>query len=151
MSRFTKCFALSLAVLCMGVLAIDAQQSIPPKPAWPGYGLAIFLGFGTGQYYLGANGTPFLIGDIAGVAVMAGGYAYMIVAALGAPDPYAAITTSYIIIAAGGLVYSVTRVWEIVDIFGTAERMRQAGKVVRIVPDISVRPTGVSMGVSVRY
>jgi hypothetical protein len=151
MSRFTKCFGLCLAILCMAVMAVDAQQTIPPKPAWPGYAMAIFLGFGSGQYYLGANGTPFLIGDIAGIAVMAGGYAYMLVGAMSAPDPYAVITTSYIIIAAGGLVYSVTRVWEIIDIFGTAERMRQAGKVVRILPDISVQPTCISLGMTLRY
>ena len=150
MFRFTKCFALCLVILCMAVIAVDAQQTVPTKSAQTGYALAIFFGFGSGQYYLGANGTPFLIGDIVGFTGMASGLVYML-AYSSDPDPWVVFITGSYIMIAGGLVYFVTRVWEIVDIFGTAERMRQAGKVVRIVPDISVQTTHISLRLNVRY
>jgi hypothetical protein len=159
MSKSFKVLAIVLVVLfCAGTLF---AQSAEKKAAWPAYAFTIILGFGSGEYYLGENGTGFLIGDLLGIGTMVGGSIYMVVAPLSAamnPDPLAAaadaITAFYVgvgIISVGSVVYLVSRVWQAVDTFMTAGRLMQEGKVAAITPVIDVRPQGVAFELSYKY
>lgn len=65
MARLPKIVTLVLLIL-LGAGALFAQAQ-PKKPAWPAYAFSLLFGFGTGQYYLGDNGTAFLIGDVIGL------------------------------------------------------------------------------------
>ena len=137
--------------------AVFAQSAETPKAAWPAYGLAIFLGFGTGHWYLGESGTAFLIGDAGGMALMVGGYVYMAAALFNSASSgsfgssASTITTGTAVMGVGALVYAVSRIWEIVDIFGTTERVRQAGRVADLQPVIEARPQGVSFALCYEY
>ena len=136
---------------------VFAQAAESPRTAWPAYGLSIFLGFGTGHYYLGESGTMFLIGDAGGIAIMVGGYVYMYSALMSSvtsgstSSSVSAITTGYAVVGVGAVIYLVSRVWEIVDIFGTTDRLRRDGKVVGLRPVIDARPDAVSFVLSYQY
>jgi uncharacterized protein affecting Mg2+/Co2+ transport len=54
------------------------------------------------------------------------------------------------VISVGSVVYLVSRVWQLVDTFGTVGRLTQEGKVA-LEPMIDVRPTGVAFELSYRY
>ncbi len=136
--------------------SLFAKPQETPRQAWPAYAFSILLGFGTGQYYLGENGTGFLIGDVGGIVCMVGGYVYMASALISAASlsPGSSLTTvgtGYAIVGVGAVVYLVSRVWEVVDIFGTAERLRKGGKVAGLQPVIDVRPDAVAFEVSYSY
>jgi hypothetical protein len=153
MQRIRVLAVVMLLALAVGSVFGAAPET--PRPAWPAYGLSILLGFGTGQYYLGENGTGFLIADAGGIACMVGGYVYML-SAVGALalNPSASLDTLYIgygIVGVGAAVWAVSRIWEIVDIFGTAERLRQEGKVASLQPVLDVRPDAVAFEVSYSY
>ena len=70
MSRLFKVVSLMLLVF-LAAGALFAQDQ-PKKPVWPAYVFSLALGFGSGQYYLHENGTPFLIGDAIGYGGRAG-------------------------------------------------------------------------------
>ncbi len=154
MSGSRKALVLFLLV-AVGAGTAFAQASPPPREAWPAYGLSIFVGFGTGHYYLGANGTPFLIGDVAGLGLVGGGYIYMLSSILGAAsNPYsfdpATAYVGYGIVGLGVLVFVVSRVWEVVDVFGVVERLRGEGKVV-VTPVIRVESNQTSVELAFNY
>lgn len=151
MSRLFKIVTLAFLIfLAAGALfAQDAQ----PKAAGPAYALSILLGFGTGQYYLGTNGTPFLVGDLIGVGAWIGGGLFAL-SARGATDTQAAVpltVTGFAFVLAGSLVYLVSHVWEIIDVFAAVERAQKAGTVVEMVPVVDVRRTSWELGVSLKF
>jgi hypothetical protein len=158
MSRFLKIVSLSLLILlAAGALFAQGTQ---PKQAWPAYAFSILLGFGTGQYYVGANGTPFLIGDLVGVGGVVVGEVVIlssVASALSNPTSSsvasggAGVIVGYGLIVVGGIVYLVSHVWEIIDIFPAVDKARKAGKVVEVVPVVDVRRTSFELGVSLKY
>jgi hypothetical protein len=156
MNRSLKVLAVVLVVLfCAG--AVFAQSG-DKKAAWPAYPLSILLGFGTGQFYQGENGVGFLIADVAGYGGIIGGAVYMMVAVASAAfnplsvtsisDLATATLVGYTIIGVGSVVWLVSRIWEVVDTFGTVDRLSKAGQLAGLTPTIDVRPTGVSFGLS---
>jgi hypothetical protein len=158
MSRFLKIVSLTLLILLAGG-ALFAQGT-QAKPAWPAYAFSIVLGFGTGQYWVGANGTPFLIGDIVGLAGIVIGEVVIVssvASALASPSVSSVesagtgVVVGYGIVVVGGLVYLVSRVWEFVDVFGAVDKAKKAGKVVEVVPVVEVRRTSFELGVSLKY
>jgi hypothetical protein len=151
LSRFLRIvtFAL-LAFLAAGVVSAQDAQ---PKAAWPAYAYSLLLGFGSGQYYLGANGTPFLVGDLIGVGAWIGGGIFAL-SARSTTDAQAAISstvTGSVFIIVGSLVYLVSHVWEIIDVFHAVDSAQRAGRVVEIVPVVDVRRTAWELGVSLRF
>jgi hypothetical protein len=154
MSRFLRIvtFAL-LAFLAAGAAFAQEAQDAQPKAAWPAYAYSLLLGFGSGQYYLGTNGTPFLIGDLIGVGAWIGGGIFAL-SARSTTDAQAAISstvTGSVFIIVGSLVYLVSHVWEIIDVFRAVDSAQRAGRVVEIVPVVDVRTTAWELGVSLRF
>ncbi len=158
MSRFVKVVMISLLIL-LAAGTLFAQDA-GPKAAFPAYALSILLGFGTGHYYVGANGTPFLIGDLVGVGGMAAG-GIIAVASLfsaatnptytGAANAISGAAIGYGVLGVGAAVYLVSRVWEDISIFGAVDAAKKAGKVAEVVPVVNIQPTSFELGLSVKY
>jgi hypothetical protein len=157
MSRFLRIVTMALLILLAGG-ALFAQGSA--KASWPAYPLAIIVGYGTGQYYVGANGTPFLIADVVGDAALYGGLIYAVVSAAsvignqsmsGAANATTGVLVGYGIAGVGSVVLLVSRIWQIVDVFGAVDKARADGKVVEVVPVVDVRRTSFELGVSLKY
>jgi len=153
MSRHIRFTALLLVlVLAAGGAFAEGAQA---KSAFPAYALSFLLGFGTGQYYLGENGTPFLIGDAVGLGLEVGGLIYEVVSAASVTSDSAsyesAVTGVYVgygIVLVGGIVYMVSHVWEILDVFSAVDRARQAGTVAAVSPIIDVTTTAYEPGIA---
>jgi len=147
--------AILLSVLLILVVggAVFAQ-GVQTRAAWPAYALSIVLGLGTGQWYLGENGLGFLIGDVSGVAIAAGGAAYLYEMLVVGSSPVGSdsfaetVAIGSTIVGAGALVFLVSRVWGILDIVDALDRDRQAGKVANLEPVIEMRPQGVAFELS---
>jgi hypothetical protein len=157
MSRFLKIVTLALLIL-LAAGSLFAQSSA--KPAWPAYPLAIILGYGTGQYYVGANGTPFLVADIVGDVAVYGGLIWAVSSAAsvltnpsatGAADAATGVFIGYGLVGVGSVVLLVSRIWQIVDVFGAVDKAKSAGKVVEVVPVVDVQRTSFELGVSLKY
>ncbi|HVN77549.1 MAG TPA: hypothetical protein VMW38_00995, partial [Terriglobia bacterium] len=138
MSRLVKVVLLMLLVF-LAAGSVFAQTTPPPKSSTPAYLLAILLGFGSGQYYVGENGTPFLIGDLAGWGMEIAGYLVILSDASSASYTSTADTGAYLVLG-GAAVLLVSRIWEIVDVFGAVDKARAAGRVA-VVPVIDVKRT----------
>ncbi|MGA2641289.1 MAG: hypothetical protein ABSG21_10365 [Spirochaetia bacterium] len=165
MSRLIKVVSLMLLVfLAAGNLFAQTTQ---PKAAWPAYVLCIFPGYGFGHYYLGQNGTPFLLGDLIGAGVALAGMG-LIASAFSpgsvlsidiflvffpyGPPPEIVVDSSEFrtgcaLLIAGGVVLLVSRIWEFIDVFAAVDRARAAGKVA-VVPVFNVQRTSYKPGVS---
>jgi hypothetical protein len=122
-----------------------AQATPEAKPAWPAYLFSIFLGFGTGQYWVGENGNLFLIGDASCVGVVALG-AVMASLSAGTSPPSAQVTVGYVMVGVGAIALSVFRIWELIDIFGVVDTARKSGKVAEIDPVIIASPASFGLG-----
>ena len=132
-----------LVLLAAGALfAQDAQ----PKAEGPAQAFSVLPSFGTGQYYVGANGIPFLTADVVSWAGWVAGIAVEYAAAydpsLYSISPYegglVAQATGLGIVLAGGLV---------VLVFSNVDRAKKAGKVAEIVPVFTVQCTSFGAGV----
>jgi len=137
-------------VISFALFAADvvfAQDALETKPAWPAYLFSIFLGFGTGQYWVGGNGNPFLIGEVSCVGVAAIGAAL----ALGSPAPTSSGLSGgslgYLMIGAGTIALSVFRIWELINVFGAVDDARRAGKVAAFEPMVNGNLTQLEIGV----
>ncbi|MGA2766474.1 MAG: hypothetical protein ABSG17_24280 [Spirochaetia bacterium] len=151
MSRLSKVVCLTVIVF-LAAGAIFAQQTQAPRSSTSAIILTLLLGFGSGQYYLGDNGVGFLLGDAIGVVGVGVGYAVFASSFVG----YYRYQTSTFdeglaLVAGGAIVLLVTRIWEIVDIFGRVEKGRQEGTVVEMEPVIDVRNTSFEAGVSIHH
>ncbi len=145
-----------LVLFCAGSLFADGGAA---KPGWPAYFFSIFLGFGTGHFYLGEDGTGFLLGDLAGLAGVVGSVAYMLVATYSLYGDFSlpsvsALQSTYLtgfaIMGAGLVVTLVSRIWEIVDVIAAVNRLTEEGRVASLSPTLDVRPGSVSLGLSYR-
>lgn len=138
MSRFLKVVAIALLVL-LAANSVFAQEQ--PKAAWPAYLLSIFLGYGLGHYYCGENGTPFLIVD----AVTA---TCMVVMGSGFSS-----SSSLSILGFGSAIIMVSRIYEMIDIFGAVLRAKKAGRVAEVIPviDVDIKRASFGFGVSLRF
>ena len=123
-----------------GAHGSEAQGSPGTKPAWPAYVFSIFLGFGTGQYWVGGNGNLFLVADLSCVGLMAAG-------AVTAFSASSSMTVGYLMIGASAMAFSAFRIWELIDVFGAVEDSRKEGKVAQMEPVLSVSPTSLGLGV----
>ena len=114
------------------------------------------VGFGTGHYYLGDDGTPFLIGNIIGLGGMVGGYVYELASIASityssSSSVQNALTGTYIglgVVVVGAGVYLASHIWEVVAIFGAADRARRDGRVAELTPVFNVRRTSCEPGIS---
>lgn len=159
---------ISTATLSTGPILTGLADATDPTPknATPAYLLTIFLGFGTGHFYLGApHAVTFLVLDGAGVAGMALGG--VLVAAgesyranCGGFDLFCGFSQSMGRLAAGlgliglsGTYFLVVRILEVVDIFRQADVLRGEEKVAsaRIRPTIVPTADGVSFGLNVSF
>ena len=145
MSRLKR--VVSLMLLVFFAAGSLSAQAVQPKSSAPAYILTLLLGFGTGQYYVGENGNPFLIGELVGYAAVLGG---VLIDASANPGGYtfgyAYDYTGVYIAAAGVVELLVFRIWEIVDVFGAVDRARAAGRVA-LVPVVSIQRTSFEPGV----
>jgi len=134
---------LLLAFLAGGSLSAEEQ----PKAAAPAYLLSAFVGFGTGQYYCGANGIGFLVVDIVGVGVVV----YGLGSASGSTFSQGLQGAAFIEL--GGLVLLVSRIGQIINVFGAVERAKREGRLADVVPviNVDIRRTSFELGVALRY
>ena len=130
-----------------------AEPPTSSRPGWPATALSIFLGFGTGQYYLGQNGTGFLIADLLGLAAMVAGAEIGI--AYPPPSshstaPYSAETNlAYALAGAGAFVYVISRIWEVVDVLDLEDRLQYEGKISMALPRLAIIANGIVLRVPI--
>jgi hypothetical protein len=126
---------LLLLVAAGSLFAEDAGA----RPVWPAYLFSILLGFGSGQYYLGQDGMPFLVADIAGCAVeiIGLGIEFSGIASLYRFSYYGTdyqnaldqVWTGLAVVVGGGAVLVVSRVFQIVGVARETGRARSGEKV----------------------
>ncbi len=149
---------LLIGMLCVG--SLDAADRVSQRPVWPAYFLSIFLGFGSGQYYLGESGTGYLLGEIGGIAGVLAGTGYLLYTVIKNYDTtlppssfmdavYSDALLGYGVMLAGFGVFVVVRVLEIVDV--VTYESRRDGDTAFVSPLIDVRPRGVSLSIRMRY
>jgi hypothetical protein len=130
--RLSRVLGLVLVLLLAAAAAGLAQDS--GKDESMAYVFSILLGFGTGHFYVQDEAAvKFLLLD-AGSLVMSIAGAGVAVASLYAADPYSVEVPSGVLLGltlavVGSLAYSGFRIWEVVDIFGTVNELRAAGKI----------------------
>ena len=62
-----------------------------------------------------------------------------------------AALTGTLVMGIGGLAYSVSRVWEIIDIFGTVEKQKKNGILVSMSPSIIADEKGIALALKYSY
>jgi hypothetical protein len=145
MSRIARIVAVSLIMLfAAGIVFSDDQQAQNQSNEALIFGR--FIGFGSGQFFLGHNGTGFLIGDSVGIVAMVAG---VIIIPPGFPNGRYYIptaTTALAVFGAGALEYLISRIWEMNDL-----RKAIAGKVSFVAPEFQIGDTSLEMGISFRF
>jgi hypothetical protein len=149
MHQPSRVIVLSLALLFAHAAAF-AQSAPEPKPAWPAYLFSIFVGFGTGPYWVGQNGNLFLIGDLSCVGVAAAGALVAFSSSPSSGTGFSGASAGYLMISAAAIAFSVLRIWELIDVFGAVQKARKAGVVAELEPAVSIDPTSLGIGVSLR-
>jgi hypothetical protein len=154
--HLAKTLAVILVLLLVAATSSLAQE--PTKDAMPAYLLSIFLGFGTGHFYLQDKAAiTFLLLDIGAYGVIIAGGVIALVAVY-SPDIYAYSTeeiwdramTGLWMMLIGSLAYLGIRVWEIVDVISTVNEMRASGKVA-VRPAVELTPGNARVGVTLSY
>ena len=146
----------------MALALIPGIAFAQAKSAVPAYALSILLGFGSGHSYAGSpKSTTFLIGDLASVGVAAvGGVMIVSAAKSGATTTDVSSGTKALgnalsgalVMGLGGLSFSVFRIWEIIDIFGTVETQKKANVLASLNPSIGIGSDGgVKLALSYKY
>ena len=128
-------------------VAPAVETRAQPRAAWPAYLLSIFIGFGTGHLYCGDGaGVLFLVGDVAGLALLLSGTQQSV------STPYGGQSSGDTLLF-GLSIWLVSRIWEISDIGRAADRMRWAGRFADIVPviDVDIQRTSLEVGASLSY
>lgn len=146
MSHSVKVALLALAVVSVSPAAFAQDAQATPRPAWPAYLFSIFVGFGTGQYWVGENGTLFLVGDLSSLAVVGVGA----IVAASSPSASSGATAGYVAAGVGAIAFSLFRIWELIDVLGAVENARKAARVAEIAPVVDVRATSLEVGVQLR-
>jgi len=121
------------------------------KSAVPAYLLSIFLGFGTGHFYLGDDSASFfLISELCSTGVVVVGIALMF-ALVNPFDPFASLsaaTAAYVVAGVGALALSVFHIWEIIDVFGAVDEAKKRGAVASQSLGVKISPTGFGLNYS---
>jgi len=143
-----KKIVIIILVLMLVASALSAQTV--QKSSVGAYLLTIFIGFGTGHFYVGAdNAVTFLLLDIGTVAFSALGAGIMVrgASSLDLADMQTGMLMTY-----GGLgIGAVVRIIEIVSIIKTVDKKRATGEVARLEPNITPTANGVSFYLSYKY
>jgi hypothetical protein len=145
---------LTLLLLCIFIGNCCYARNETQKEEWPAYLLAIFNGFGAGHHYLGDDFSLFFLGSqFAGCALITWGFVFLYFSPEIFSYEYAetTLTSSIYLISCGALVYLISRVWEIVDIFYAVKRAREAGKIAEFKPYIDIQPSKTGFGISYRF
>ena len=126
-----------------------AGPASKPKPAWPAFFLSVFVGFGTGQYYCGTNGTTFLLCDFLGLAMTVAIVVDPFLLMQGARN----LEEAFLSLFTGPVLLLVSRIWQIFDVFWAIDEARRYGRVAEVVPalDVDIQRTSLELGVSLRY
>lgn len=121
------------------------------KSAVPAYLLSIFLGYGTGHFYLGDDSASFfLITELCSTGVMLAGVILMF-ALVNPFDPYASLsaaTAGYVVVGVGALAMGVFHIWEIIDVFGAVDEAKKRGAVASQSLSVKISPTGFGLNYS---
>lgn len=154
--RYFRFFALMVLLVFTGQCCY--AQNTAPKEEWPAYICAFFLGFGTGHFYLGdRKAINFLIGEIAGIGIAAGGFIFIYFKAASYDDPYqigedmSVICGGYSIVLLGTIVILVSRLCEIIDIFRAVDQAKAEGKIANFKPVIDIQPAKTFFGISYKF
>ena len=135
------------AVACLVAAPCSAQQA--QKSAVGAYVLSIFVGFGSGHFYVGSPRAPVFLGvELGAVGAVVVGGVHIGTSMLSLNVGTAVL--GYSLIVAGSAVLPVARIVEIISTIGEVDRKRQEGTVA-IVPTITAGPRGALVGVSLRY
>jgi hypothetical protein len=141
MPRFLKA-ALLIMLLSLVTGALFAQDVQASPHVRLARIMGIFVGYGTGQYILGENGTGFLVGDAIGATGIVAGYASFASSFVGARYYIPTHDTGLAILGGGAVVYLISRIWEIADLF----RVRTGGTAGRLEPSLDVHNTSFEPG-----
>lgn len=135
-----------IIVLVLVSSSLSAQEA--KKSELPAYLLTAFIGYGAGHFYLGAdNAINFVLLDALGLAVEIGGAIYMYSSSA---DLYLeGLYTGTIVMYVGVAIIAAARIYEIIDIIMTVEKMKADGKIARLEPKIT--PTSDGISVSLAY
>jgi hypothetical protein len=154
MSRGFKIVVVLLLLLAVASTGAFAQAKDP----LPAYLLSIFLGFGTGHFYMhDSAAVKFLILDASAVVVLIAGSIIEVASAaswLASPSWVAGqfpagVYIGYGMVIVGALAITGFRVWQVIDIFRVAGK--STGKV-SMLPALSLAPEGdVAYGLTLRY
>jgi hypothetical protein len=157
MKHPAKILAVVLVLLLVAATSSLAQEV--KKDAVPAYLLTIFLGFGTGHFYLQDKAaTTFLLLEIGAYGVMIGG-AVLALTSVYSLDPYSdpyitgfptEFMVGLVMTLVGSVAYLGIHIWELVDLIKTVNEMRAAGKVT-MRPSIKLTPGNALVGVALSY
>jgi hypothetical protein len=154
MSRSFKIVAVLLLLLAVASSGAFAQAKDP----LPAYLLSIFLGFGTGHFYMhDSAAVKFLLLDAGAVVVLIAGSIIEVASAASwltnpSYDPTkfpAGVYIGYGMVIVGALALTGFRVWQVIDIFQVANKSK--GKM-SMLPTMNLTPENeLSYGLTLRY
>jgi hypothetical protein len=147
MSRGFKIVVLLLLLLAVASSGAFAQARDP----LPAYLLSIFLGFGTGHFYMhDHSAVKFLLLDAGAVVVIIAGSIIEVVSAasvITTGEISAGVWIGYGMVIVGSVALLGFRVWQVIDIFQVAK-----GKKVSLLPTMNLTPEDKpSYGLTLRY
>ena len=140
-----------LKVVTLAFLVFFAASSLfahtQPKAALPALLLSVFVGFGSGQYYCGTDGTKFVLYDVGGLGMTALG------AIMLASNDLDQSFTGISFLLAGAGTFLVSRIWQIFDVFWAVDEARKAGRIAEVVPvvDVDIQRASFELGFSLKY
>ena len=146
--RSSNVLVVMLIMLIIITVSLPAQET--KKNELPAYLLTILVGYGSGHFYLGANNAAsFLLWDVVGLAVEIGGASYVYMSLIN-PD-LEGVSTGTLVMYAGVAIIAATRIYEIVNLITTIDRMKTEGKIVSLRPIVKPTANGVSIALSFSY
>jgi hypothetical protein len=130
---------------------VYAQSMSPTKPDWPAYALSVLVGFGTGQFYLGSNGTCFLISDTASLVSLGGGLLlFYYVSVNYSQSGYLGYRVATIGLAgAGAIAYLISRSWQFIDTVRIAKHGHEQETSMVVKPEICTDSGKLSFQISI--
>ena len=148
-----------LIALILGGIIIPSSL-FAEKEATPAYLLTIFIGFGSGHGYAESpKWSSFCLAEVGSLVIYAVGtgmYANAITSvkyysSTSISDASSKAATGALVMGMGAIALSVSRVWEIVDIFGTVEKQKKLGILTSFDPSIEIGKNGVAIAAKYSY
>ncbi len=145
MPRSPRLPALVLLVFLAAGSVVAQEQ---PRSSATAFLLSTFVGFGSGRYYCGANGIGFLVAD--SISVVMVGYGLL---SGSSASSFNGALQGAAFIELGAVVFLISRIAQIVDIFGVIDEGKKAGRLTDIIPviDVDVQRAALEMGISFEY